>query len=176
MRMTIRKANARRLKDVSHTIIKTNSHRWWWRAHASHMNYGLTPFGVRISGFKFTAFNEGGLSIEHVLQKHVMTRFITPIEMIGDVQNDIACCTINDHCINRFGDSQLPYCRNTYPILALDAGKKWARRYGPMQPTEDYPCNPAAFLLCPRSSFAAPICAPGKEQRSNAPLSMAVRR
>ena len=96
------KANVRRLKDVSHTVKKTNSHRRWF-VHASYTNHWLTSFRVRISGFKFTAFNEGNISIDLVLQKHEVIRFITPIKMIGDVQNDFACCAINAHYIDRFG-------------------------------------------------------------------------
>jgi len=102
MGMTIGKANACRLKDVSHTVKKTNSH-WRWLVHARHMNHWLTPFGVRISGFKFTAFNERRISIDLVLQKHEVARFITPVEMISDIQNDFACCAINANYINRFG-------------------------------------------------------------------------
>ncbi len=102
MRMAIGKANARRLKDVSHAIKKTNSQRRWL-VHASHMNHRLTPLGVRISGFQFTAFNERSISIDLVLQKHEVAGFITPIEMISDVQNDFACCAINANYINRFG-------------------------------------------------------------------------
>lgn len=67
------------------------------------MNHWLTPFGVRIAAFQFTTFNEGSISIDLALQEHEMFCYITPIEMICDVQNDFAFCAIHAHYINRFG-------------------------------------------------------------------------
>lgn len=84
MRLTIRKANARRLKAVTHKIKKTNGKRCWF-VHTSHVNHWRASFGTRISGFKLAAFNKGSISIDLVLKHHDMPLLITPIEMISDV-------------------------------------------------------------------------------------------